>query len=313
MSGGRTRWTKPVQHQQLARRPNNPTPVLSVMAPIGESKNPIKGGKNEKKKFGISQVFHHHGRQFHHESKEPTNRQRHTGNSLFVCSDFSLVLCFSSTFLVGFRAKVFPYIYLFCIAFGQQNDGWVSYWSIQATQSAFMGHTQNPQEQSLPRERERGTCAALQSWEEGEDAGPVCRPGVDQHSKSTSQIVSYFLALASAAGESDIQRPAKETKYRAACVQRSCRSEWEIRWREKEREEEGRKKKEALGRLLLIRRRRSESFRGPGEFRQCSNSSAARIHTDHSVISLFPSYTLYVYIYIYHVTCHLCRSPSPFL
>ena len=85
-------------------------------------------------------------------------------------------------------------------------------------------HTQNPQEQSLPREK--GELAPLSKVERrGEDAGPVCRPGVDQHSKSTSQIVSYFLALASAAGESDIQRPAKETKYRAACVQRSCRSE----------------------------------------------------------------------------------------
>ena len=243
MSGGRTRWTKPVQHQQLARRPNNPTPVLSVMAPIGESKNPIKGGKNEKKKFGISQVFHHHGRQFHHESKEPTNRQRHTGNSLFVCSDFSLVLCFSSTFLVGFRAKVFPYIYLFCIAFGQQNDGWVSYWSIQATQSAFMGHTRKTPKNRVCRER-KGNLRRSPKLRGGGRRRPRVSPGCwSTFQVDLSNCFLFSCSCVSGRGKWYPTASKGNKISRGLCAEKLSERVRDTMEGEREREEEGRKKK----------------------------------------------------------------------
>ena len=176
-------------------------------------------------------------------------------------------------------------------------------------------HTQNPQEQSLPREK--GELAPLSKVERrGKTPAPcVARVLINIPSRPLKLFLIFLLLRQRPGKVISNGQQRKQNIARPVCREAVGASERYDggRKREREREEEGRKKKEALGRLLLIRRRRSESFRGPGEFRQCSNSSAARIHTDHSVISLFPSYTLYVYIYIYHVTCHLCRSPSPFL
>ena len=308
MSGGRTRWTKPVQHQQLARRPNNPTPVLSVMAPIGESKNPIKGGKNEKKKFGISQVFHHHGRQFHHESKEPTNRQRHTGNSLFVCSDFSLVLCFSSTFLVGFRAKVFPYIYLFCIAFGQQNDGWVSYWSIQATQSAFMGHTQNPQEQSLPREK--GELAPLSKVERrGKTPAPcVARVLINIPSRPLKLFLIFLLLRQRPGKVISNGQQRKQNIARPVCREAVGASERYDGGRKRERG--GRKeKKKKLSAVFYWSDGGEARALGALESFGSAATPLLRAYTQTIPSSLSFPPILYTYIYIYTMWHVICVDP----
>ena len=177
-----------------------------------------------------------------------------------------------------------------------------------------MGHTRKTPKNRVCRERKGNLRRSPKLRGGGKTPAPcVARVLINIPSRPLKLFLIFLLLRQRPGKVISNGQQRKQNIARPVCREAVGASERYDGGRKREREEEGRKKKEALGRLLLIRRRRSESFRGPGEFRQCSNSSAARIHTDHSVISLFPSYTLYVYIYIYHVTCHLCRSPSPFL